>query len=204
VTAAVALLCLPARPASAQESVEAAPAQASSPPYAPPPAPPGYYPPPPPTGVYRPFSLTIAAGPGRLMGPGEKDWAVSYNLFRVGLGVARNLSVILGFEGSGASSVNPKTHADSWLKQEVWYGGVQYHLLPRLHVRASVGIGAVSETTAKQKFSGGKGTALSAAIGYEFIQMPRTAVGLELVGNTTRYQTESWEMVGLNLALSFF
>jgi hypothetical protein len=169
-----------------------------------PPVPPGYYPPPPPTGIYRPISLTIAAGPGALWGPGESDFAVSYNLFRVGFGVARNVAVVAGFEGVGASSFNPDQHVDSWLRQEVWFLGAQFFVRPQLHVRLCAGMGAVAEVTATKTYSGGKGVALSGGLGYELVQLAGTAVGVELYVNTTRYPTESWEMAGLNLALSFF
>src|SRR5262249_26274201 len=46
-----------------------------------------------PDGVYRPFSLTFGAGAGGLFGPHEHDLAFSYNLFRLGIGLAPNFSV---------------------------------------------------------------------------------------------------------------
>jgi hypothetical protein len=193
------LAVLPATRAFAQDTAEQVPPVAVLPP-----APPGYYPPPPPTGIYRLFSLTIAAGPGALWGPGESDFAVSYNLFRAAVGVARNFALVAGFEGVGARAFNPAEHVDSWLKQEVWFGGVQYFVLPQLHVRLCAGLGAVSESTPHKTYSGGKGYAFSAGVGYELIQLTGIAVGVEAYGNTTRYPTESWEMAGFNLALSFF
>lgn len=162
------------------------------------------YPPPPPTGVWRPFSLTIAAGPGAMVGPGEQDLAVSHNLFRFGWGLARNLTFYASLEGVRAPSVNPRTHAASWLRQDTLSLGVQYHLTLRSYVRGSVGVGFVGEDTSNQSFSGGRGLAVTGAAGYEFVQLPRAAVAVELAGNLTRYAYEFWGTTGLNLAVTFF
>jgi hypothetical protein len=163
-----------------------------------------HYPPPPPTGVYRAFSLTVAAGPGVLVGPGERDLAVSHNLLRFGWGLARNLTFYASLEGARAPSVNPRTHAGSWLRQDTLSLGIQRHFHDDLYVRGSLGAGFVGEETATETFSGGTGLAVSAAIGREVVRLPRAAVALELAGNLTRYPTEFWGTVGLNLALVLF
>jgi hypothetical protein len=162
------------------------------------------YPPPPPTGVYRTFAFTMAVGPGALIGPGEQDLAVSYDAFRVSWGFARNLAFFASIEGARAPSVNPHTRARSWLAQETFSLGVQAFWLERAYLRGSVGVGWVHEEVGSQTFSGGQGLAGTAAIGVELAQFPRSAVALELVGNFTRYPTESWGTAGLDLAVSFF
>jgi hypothetical protein len=167
-------------------------------------APEEWYPPPPPTGVYRPFSLTIAAGPGALMGPGEQDLALSHNLLRFGWGLARNLTFYVSLEGVRAPSVNPRTHAHSFLRQDTLSLGIQLHFLQTFYVRGSVGAGFVGEDTANDSFSGGTGLALTGAVGHELVQMYRHAIAVELAGNVTRYPTEFWGTVGLNLALTLF
>jgi hypothetical protein len=158
----------------------------------------------PPSGVYRPFSFTAAVGPGALLGPGESAFAVSYQLFRLGLGVAPNFSVLFAFEGAGTSSVNPATNRESWLKQDIWQLGVQSHLRRRLYVRGGLGVGFVSEKVGGRTFDGGRGMALCAAVGYEVVQLWFAAVALDLHGSTTRYARESWQTAGLDLAVSFF
>jgi hypothetical protein len=163
-----------------------------------------WYPPPPPTGVYRSFSLTVAAGPGAMIGPGEQDLALSHNLLRFGWGLARNLTFYASLEGIRAPSVNPRTHARSWLRQDTVSLGIQRHFLDDLYVRGSLGAGFVGEDTANDSFSGGTGVALSGAVGREVIRLERTAVALELAGNITRYPTEYWGSLGLNLALVLF
>ncbi len=156
------------------------------------------------SGVYRPISFSIAAGPGALFGPGEHDLALSYNLFRLGFGVAPNLSFFISFEGAGTSTVNPLTEENSWLKQEVWSIGLQYHFLPPLYLRGGIGAGFVSESTAFDEFSGGTGIAFTGALGFEFVQSRHVALALEAAVNGTKYSRESWGMGGLNLALTFF
>jgi hypothetical protein len=168
------------------------------------PAPTGAFPAAPPSGVYRPFSFTAAVGPGALLGPGESSLAVSYQLFRLGLGVARNFSLLFAFEGAGTNSVNPGTHRPSWLKQDIWQLGVQSHLLQRLYVRGGLGVGFVSEKVGGRTFDGGRGVALCAGVGYELVQLWFAAVALDLHGSTTRYERESWQTAGLDLAVSFF
>lgn len=195
--AALALLAH-ARVARAGSAVEAPSVQSDDD------APAGYYPPPPPLGVYRPFSLTVAAGPGALFGPGERDLALSHNLARFGWAVATNLSLVLGYEGAGAPSVNPATGDDSWLRQDVFAVGVQHHFGLQLYYRGSAGLGFVSESTARRTFSGGRGLALSAAVGYEAVQWPRAACGFELVASNTIYRTESWRTIALHLTLAMF
>jgi hypothetical protein len=162
------------------------------------------YPPPPPTGVYRPFSLSIAVGPGAMFGPGEQILALSHNVVRVGWGLARDLSFFASIEGARAPSVNPATRARSWLRHETFSAGVQYHFLQSFYVRGSAGVGLVGEETARQSFSGGRGIATSAAVGVEIAQVTHTALGFELAGNVTRYPREYWGTAGLNLVLSLF
>jgi hypothetical protein len=164
----------------------------------------GYYPPPPPTGIYRAFSLTTAIGPGALIGPGEETLALSYNLFRVGFGVSRNVSFVFSFAGAGAPTINPGTNADAWLKQETWSLGGQVHMHQRFYARATMGLGFVSEKTANRKFDGGRGLAFSVAGGWELAQASRVALAVELNLNTTRYSREFWHMAGLHLALTVF
>jgi hypothetical protein len=156
------------------------------------------------SGVYRPFSFTVGVGPGALFGPGEDEIALSYNLFRLGFGVVPNLQAVLGFEGTGTNSTNPATGADSWLKQENWLLGIQYHVLSQFYVRGSMGAGHVSEHTSFASFSGGWGVAFAGAVGFEFVQTPHVALALDLNGSFTKYSGESWKTAGLNLALSFF
>jgi hypothetical protein len=148
--------------------------------------------------------LTLAAGPGGLFGPGERDLALSHNLVRVGVGIGRNLSLVFGFEGAAGSSVNPATGAQSTLRQDTLSVGIQHHLGPRLYYRAGAGIGFISELTKRQSFSGGQGLALAGGLGYELVEWPRVALGLELVGSHIIYRTESWQTVGLHLALAMF
>jgi hypothetical protein len=155
-------------------------------------------------GIYRPFSFTIGVGPGALIGPGEHELALSYNLFRLGFGLARDLSFVISFEGTGTSSISPETGEDSWLKQENWLLGIQYHVVPRLYLRGSLGAGFVSEHTESASFAGGRGVAMAGAIGYEFIQTAHVALALDLNGSVTKYARESWKTAGLNLAVSFF
>jgi hypothetical protein len=143
-------------------------------------------------------------GPGALVGPGEHELAITYNLFRLGFGIAPNLSLVLGYEGAGTNSVNPDSGLNSWLKQETLLFGLQYHFGRGFYVRGAVGEGSVTETTDFAHYSGGSGVALSGALGYEFYQSHHVALALDLNASNTRYSTESWQTAGLNLALSFF
>jgi hypothetical protein len=167
-------------------------------------APPGYYPPAPPIGIYRAFSLTVAAGPGALFGPGERDLALSHNLLRVGFGLGLDLSLVLGLEGAAAGSVNPATGASSTLRQDTLSVGLQHHLSPWLYYRGSAGLGFISEVTERRTFSGGQGFALSAALGCEALHWPRSAVGFELAASNVVYRVESWRTIGLHLVAALF
>jgi hypothetical protein len=82
--------------------------------------------------------------------------------------------------------------------------GIEHHLHERYYVRGAAGVGWVGEDTNSRSFSGGSGIGLSAAIGYDLVQLPRAAVSLELMGDLTRYTRELWGTAGLNLALSLF
>jgi hypothetical protein len=226
----VAALCI-APVAQAQDAPAAEAAPAAEP--ARPPAPPSNYPPPPPRhpgyqnqqgywapaqprqwaappvleGVYRPFSFTVGVGPGYLHGPGDaREVALSYNLFRLGFGVAPNISFVLAFEGMGANTVSPETLEYSWLKQENWLLGIQYHFLRRMYVRGGVGAGFISERTDTTVFEGpGTGLAMAAAMGYEFVQTPHISLALDANGSVTKYaRREYWGTAGLNLAVSFY
>lgn len=169
-------------------------------------APYGYYMPPPDLRetTYRPVSFSFSIGPGALMGPDESDLALTYFL-RLGIGLAPNLSLVVGFEGAGANSVNPDTHLDSWLKQETFLLGLQAHFGRGIYVRGAVGESKISETTTNYDYySGGTGVTFSGAIGYEFLQLQHLSLALDLNGSTTRYAHESWQTAGLNLAMSFF
>jgi hypothetical protein len=166
-----------------------------------------------PTAIYRPFSFTLGVGPGYLHGWGTNDagksdaesgFALSYNLFRLGFGIVPNLSFWLGFEGTGTNTTSPLTGENSWLRQENWLLGLQYHLVPRLYVRGGMGAGFISETTASIHASGGTGIAFAAAIGYEFVQTPHVALALDANGSVTKYTNQYWSTAGLNLAVSFF
>jgi hypothetical protein len=166
-----------------------------------------------PIAIYRPFSFTIGVGPGYLHGWGTNDagksdaesgFALSYNLFRLGFGIVPNLSFWLGFEGTGTNTTSPLTGENSWLRQENWLLGLQYHLVPRLYVRGGMGAGFISETTASIAASGGTGIAFAAAIGYEFVQTPHVALALDANGSVTKYSNQYWSTAGLNLAVSFF
>jgi hypothetical protein len=152
----------------------------------------------------RRFSFTAGIGPGALFGPGEEQMALSYQLFRVGVGIERGLSAVLGYESTGTDSVNPATNEDSWLKQDIWSLGLQAHLLPRLYFRGIMGLGYVSEKTASSEFSGGRGIAVGAALGYELVQGRHMALALDVHGSYTHYAREAWKTTGLELAVSFF
>jgi hypothetical protein len=172
----------------------------------------GYYPG---AGIYRPISFSVGLGPSALVGPksclpdgscsGVHDLALSYNLFRLGFGVARNLSFIISFEGAGTSSISPQTGESSWLSQSVLTGGLQVHILPPLYLRGGIGAGWVNESTNSVDNSLGGGIAFSGAVGFEFVQTMHTALALEAAGSVAKYSgNEVWGMAGVNLAVSFF
>lgn len=152
----------------------------------------------------RRFSFTAGIGPGLLIGPGENALAMSYQLFRVGLGLDPNLALMFGYSGVGTSSVNPGTREDSWLKQDVWSLGLQGYPDPRVYLRGGLGMGLVSESTKSASFSGGRGLAAEGAIGYELLQRRHVALALELNGTWTHYPRESWKTAGLQLSVSLF
>jgi hypothetical protein len=152
----------------------------------------------------RRFSFTAAAGSGYLIGPGERSLALAYQLFRLGVGLDERLSLVFGFSGMGTSSVNPATGSDSWLKQNVWSGGLQVNLRRDLYVRGGLGLASVSETVGNRSFDGGNGLLIEGALGYELWQRRHVAIALELAGSTTHYARESWQTVGLQLAVSLF
>jgi hypothetical protein len=167
----------------------------------------GYYPQT--NAIYRPFSFTVGVGPGYLHGWGnsadaESSAALSYNLFRLGFGIAPNTSFVLAFEGTGTNSTSPLTGERSWLSQENWLLGVQYHIVPRLYVRGGVGAGFISEHSFSADVSGGTGIATAGAIGWEFVQTPHVALALDANGSVTKYSDQYWSTAGLNLAVSFF
>jgi hypothetical protein len=152
----------------------------------------------------RRFSFTAAIGPGLLVGPGERDLAMSYQLFRVGLGLDPRLTVVLGWAGVGTNSVNPATDRDSWLKQDLWSAGLQALVLPRLYLRGALGLALVSESVGELTFKGGRGLATEGAIGYELLQRRHVAVAVELNGSFSHYARESWKTAGLQLSVSLF
>jgi hypothetical protein len=159
--------------------------------------------------TYRPFSFTIGVGPGTLAsGDVDEDAALglSYNLFRLGFGLAPSLQFTVAFEGMGRNSVSPQTNEDSWLKQENWMLGIQYHLLSRLYFRGSVGIGHISEhTDSVSNENPSTGIAVGGALGYEFLQTNHVALALDLNAGVTEYaHNETWSTFGLNLALTFY
>jgi hypothetical protein len=152
---------------------------------------------------FRAFSFSAGLGAGVLAGPLEHDLALTY-LFRFAFGVAENLSFVVGFDGAGTSSVSPETGEDSWLTHNILWGGLQFHVMPALYVRGGVGVGWGTESTDSIRFSSTGGLAVTAGVGWEFIQSAHTALALELGGNIARYGREDWGMAGLNLALSFY
>jgi hypothetical protein len=155
-------------------------------------------------GIYRPLSFTASVGPGALFGPGENEFALSYQLFRLGVGLDENLAAVFGYESTGTDSVNPATNEDSWLKQDIWSLGLQAHLERRLYFRGTMGLGYVSEKTASAKFSGGRGVSVATAVGYELLQYSHLALALDVHGSYTHYPRESWKTLGLQLAVSVF
>jgi hypothetical protein len=185
------------------------------------PAPTGPFPPPPPrfeeqaapvgppfgtdrATEFRRFTFTAALGPGMLAGPGERSLAMSYQLFRLGVGLNERLALVLGFAGVGTSSVNPRTMSDSWLKQDLWSAGLQVNLVPRLYVRGGMGVGLVSESVGDRTFSGGRGLAVEGAVGWELLQRQHVALAIEANGSHTHYPRESWQTAGLQLSVSLF
>ncbi len=158
-----------------------------------------------PEGIYRRFSFTAAIGPGALIGPGENALAISYQVARAGVGIDRDLSVLLGYEGAGTSSVNPKNNQDSWLKQEIVWVGLQKHFERRFYVRGGLGFGFVSEKTDTESFSGGIGKpAALVGFGYELMQRRHFALALDMHASLTHYPKESWKTLGADVAVSFF
>jgi hypothetical protein len=153
---------------------------------------------------FRRFTFTVALGPGMLAGPGERSLAMSYQLFRLGVGLNERLALVLGFAGVGTSSVNPRTMSDSWLKQDLWSAGLQVNLVPRLYMRGGMGIGLVSESVGDRTFSGGRGLAVEGAVGWELLQLPHVALAVEANGSHTHYPRESWQTAGLQLSVSLF
>jgi hypothetical protein len=179
--------------------------------------PPGYYYPPPRVnrysqyypqveGVYRPISFTMGIGPGALIGPDHiHEAALSYNLARLGIGVAPNLQLTIAFEGTGANRVSGLTGEDSWLSQNTWMFGVQYWLLPRVYVRLGAGASTISEHSASlDVYYDGTGIAMGGGIGFEFVQTRHVALALDLNGSFTQYSNDHWGTTGANLAVSFF
>jgi len=229
----VAVLCI-APVSQAQNAPPASPAPTTAPAQQPPPnypPPPPRYPSsgsypqnPPPTywapaqprqwmhypevgGVYRPFSFTLGVGPGYLHGPEKaREVGLSYNLFRLGFGIVPNVQFILAFEGMGANTTSRWTGEYSWLHQENWLLGIQYHFLRRMYVRGGVGAGFIGERTDTTNIPGpGTGLAMAGAIGYEFVQTPHIALALDANGSVTKYAArEYWGTAGLNLAVSFY
>ena len=155
-------------------------------------------------GVFRRFSFTAAIGPGALIGPGENGLAISYQVARVGMGIDRDMSLLLAYEGTGMGSVNPKTKQDSWLKQDIVWAGLQHHFERRFFLRGGLGMGFVSEKTSTETFSGGKGIAALVGFGYELIQRQHFALSLDMNASLTHYHDESWKTLGADIAVSLF
>lgn len=154
--------------------------------------------------MFRPLSLTLAIGPGMLIGPGERDVALSYNIFRLGIGIIRNLSFFISYEGAGTESTNPETGESSWLSQNQWLFGLQFHFLQWFYVRAGIGPGSVEESTRHFVFSNGTSLTYAGALGLEFLQTEYLALGFEASASTTHYSHESWETIGWDLTLAFY
>lgn len=155
-------------------------------------------------GLFRPLSLTLAIGPGMIIGPGERSVALSYNIFRLGIGIVRNLSFIISYEGAGTDSTNPATGEDSWLSQNQWIFGLQFHFLCWFYVRAGIGPGTVEETTRHFFFSNGTSLTYAGALGVEFLRAEYLALGFEASVSTTHYKDESWQTLGWDLTLAFY
>jgi hypothetical protein len=154
--------------------------------------------------VRRLISVTFGIGPGILIGPGETDVALSYSVFRLGIGIVRNLQFVASYEGAGTSSTSPATGESSWLSQNQWVFGLQYFFLQRLYARAGLGAGTVHESTGTAEFSGGTGLNISGGVGLEFVQTEHVALGAEMNASTTRYSSESWETIGWHLTLALY
>jgi hypothetical protein len=211
----------PRAPAGQQPSYQYPPSQY------PPNYPPPYYPPQrvrraryetySPDGIYRPISFSLGIGPGLMWGPKfdghpESDIrgkaALSYNLFRLGFGIAPNLQLILAFEGTGTNSIVPQgdfAGEHSWVTQHNWLLGLQFFFLQHFYVRGAAGLGTISESSASLDTSGGNGIAVAGAVGIELVQSRHAALGLELNGSHTTYDSnEHWTTGGLDMAVSFF
>jgi hypothetical protein len=141
---------------------------------------------------------------GALLGPGERDMALSHNLLRFGWGLARNLSLYVSFEGARAQGVHPVSHASSWLKQDTVGAGLQYHFQQRAYLRGGLGMAWVSEEVGETTYDGGNGVAGIGAIGFDVAQAQAVVVSLELAATAAHYRTEWWESAGLNLALTLY
>ena len=172
----------------------------------------GYYPEAEPAGVYRPFSFTLAIGPGWLNGPMkgpnydqyDTKAGLSYNLIRLGFGIVPNLQFTLAFEATGVTSVSPLTNEDSWLHQENWLAGLQFFFLRRFYLRGAVGVGEISETSDSAAVSNGAGVVVAGGAGFEFVQTRHVSLALELNGSRTQYAREHWATGGADVAVSFF
>jgi hypothetical protein len=153
---------------------------------------------------YRGFSLTLGVGPGGLFGPGEQALALSYLPCRLGYGIAPNLMLVLAYEGMGTNSVNPHTHQDSWLYQNIVWLGLQGRLRSQVYLRGGMGMSSVGEKTSSESFSGGHGMAVLGAIGRDIFTADHVALAIEVNASYARYPRESWQTLGLQLAASFF
>jgi hypothetical protein len=116
-----------------------------------------------------------------------------------------NVQFILAFEGTGTSTHSRDGYNEpSWLHQDNWLLGIQYHFLQKLYLRGAFGAGFIRESSASFSASGGTGMAMAGALGMEFVQTPHVALGLEANGSVTKYSDQYWSTAGLNLAVSFF
>lgn len=198
----------PAAPAATPKTYPPRPPRSSAPapfeyPFAPMPGEVAGQAPPAPARDLSGFNLTLALGPGGLNGPGERALALGYQL-RVGYGIDRNLVILVGLEGAGTNSVNPKTQAKSWLKQEMVWLGLMGRLGRTAYLRTGVGVAAVSEKTDTMTFEGGNGLAVVGAVGWDIYESGPVALAIELAASHAHYAVESWQTFGLQVAVSLF
>lgn len=136
--------------------------------------------------------------------PNSSRAGLGYNL-RFGFGVSPRWSIVLSADGAQAYFDGVS------VSETAWTIGPQVFITRQLYARAGIGASHYSEDVCDAYgdcYSGGNddsGMAVTAAIGFEFMQHYHTALALEAVGTAGYFPNKDWiNTFGVNFVLNLF
>jgi len=154
-----------------------------------------------PRDVSRPFSVTLGMGGGFLALKDNIgfDAAVAWSAtIRTAVRILADWNIFAGLDYTNAP------------KKELVFGntvlqlGVQKHFIKRFYLRAGVGPSWVTAANEEMSQSVGPGWAFVGGLGYEGVQLPGLALGIEVRSSWSSFANESWHTGALNAFATFY